>query len=217
MANDHQAHVPPMQVRIPQPCGEDFGAMPAVSGGRYCGSCAKVITDFTKMTDAQLIDWFAKHRGGCGTFRRDQLNRDLIAPEIKKAPFGMKWLLSLLILTGCVRNNDGQKSGQKTAVVEQPASPDSMQLPDTLQNVDPGQQRTKPPFVLQTRQPNVIILDPEPVLGGVPMQSFPEPAVQVPQVDTPMIMGEMPALNDTVVKVPPSQQRSIWQRLGLQR
>lgn len=81
---------------------------PAVRG-RYCGQCAKVVTDFTRMTDAQVIDWMQNIGGGCGSFRPDQLNRDLIDPVVKRVPFGFGWLLSLLILTGCVRDDGRRK------------------------------------------------------------------------------------------------------------
>jgi hypothetical protein len=114
----------PVQITIPKPCEEDFGPMPTVEGGKFCGQCSQVVVDFTRMTDAQLIDWMQNHRGGCGTFRRDQLNRDLIAPVVRKAPFGMGWLLSLLIIAGCIREENGQKVKRHSPGTEQRTKPE---------------------------------------------------------------------------------------------
>lgn len=51
---------------------------PAV-GGRHCASCEKVVTDFTRMTDGELVAWFARHQGErvCGQVDTVQLNRVL--------------------------------------------------------------------------------------------------------------------------------------------
>lgn len=62
---------------IPQPCHEDWNAMTQKEKGRHCDVCAKVVIDFTKMNDAEVIDYLQQHaqQKTCGHFRNDQLNQ----------------------------------------------------------------------------------------------------------------------------------------------
>lgn len=46
---------------------------------RHCGSCKKVITDFTQMSDPELLTYFSNNAGSCGKFSPQQLNRDIQA------------------------------------------------------------------------------------------------------------------------------------------
>jgi hypothetical protein len=45
--------------------------------GRFCTSCQLVVTDFTKMDDQEIINYFRTHQKEkiCGHFRSDQLTR----------------------------------------------------------------------------------------------------------------------------------------------
>ncbi len=59
---------------ISSPCSEKWDDFTAASGGRFCGSCKKVVVDFTKMGDAEIVDFFrAKPTHICGRLRPDQL------------------------------------------------------------------------------------------------------------------------------------------------
>ncbi|SHG82632.1 CarboxypepD_reg-like domain-containing protein [Chryseolinea serpens] len=59
---------------ISSPCSEKWNDFTAASGGRFCGSCKKVVVDFTKMGDAEIVDFFrAKPTHTCGRFRPNQL------------------------------------------------------------------------------------------------------------------------------------------------
>ena len=44
--------------------------------GRYCGSCQKVVVDFTRMTDAEVKSWFGsrKQEKVCGRLNQRQLS-----------------------------------------------------------------------------------------------------------------------------------------------
>ncbi len=49
--------------------------------GRFCRSCTRVVIDFTKMSDRELLNYFKTHSGKiCGSFRQSQLDRELV-PE----------------------------------------------------------------------------------------------------------------------------------------
>ena len=66
------------QLRVPEPCHENWNKMTPVDKGRFCDSCQKAVVDFTGMSDAQLIAYFKKPSAGsvCGRFYNDQLERD---------------------------------------------------------------------------------------------------------------------------------------------
>jgi hypothetical protein len=62
---------------ISKPCTENWNAMTPQSEGRHCGSCVKVVKDFTHMSDAELIAYLQERKdksGECGRFREDQVN-----------------------------------------------------------------------------------------------------------------------------------------------
>lgn len=78
-----QTEMEPIQLSIPTPCHENWDKMTPNQQGRFCGSCAKTVVDFSAMTDAQLINYFEnlKNENVCGRVYPDQLNRDLQKPE----------------------------------------------------------------------------------------------------------------------------------------
>ena len=57
-----------IQLKIAQPCHENWQAMTPVEQGRHCGSCAKNVVDFTIMSDREIIDYISLHASGdtCG-------------------------------------------------------------------------------------------------------------------------------------------------------
>ncbi len=61
-------------IRIAQPCHENWNDMSLQTGGRHCDSCQKVVHDFTKMNDEELIAFMkTSEKGSCGRFREDQV------------------------------------------------------------------------------------------------------------------------------------------------
>ncbi len=64
-----------MKPYIPQPCHEDWNTMAEKEKGRHCDVCAKVVVDFTKMNDEEMIDYLHRHQyqKTCGHFRTEQL------------------------------------------------------------------------------------------------------------------------------------------------
>ncbi|UYZ62149.1 carboxypeptidase-like regulatory domain-containing protein [Hymenobacter weizhouensis] len=87
-------------VTIPQPCHESWAAMTPAAQGRHCAACNKVVTDFTRMTDAEVVAWLAQQSGSsCGRFRQDQLHRPLhtAAPE---ATLWRTWLAAASAVLG---------------------------------------------------------------------------------------------------------------------
>ncbi|MFK7774793.1 MAG: carboxypeptidase-like regulatory domain-containing protein [Saprospiraceae bacterium] len=67
-----------IQINIPEPCDQNFSEMIPAQGGNFCGSCEKVIVDFTDLTDGEIAKIFMKKNGKiCGQFRKNQLDRNI--------------------------------------------------------------------------------------------------------------------------------------------
>ncbi|MCF6402276.1 carboxypeptidase-like regulatory domain-containing protein [Chitinophaga filiformis] len=76
-------------ISIPTPCHESWDAMTPADKGRFCQSCQKTVTDFSGMSNQQIISYLKSRRGKvCGRFHADQLNKELSMPaNSKKQPF----------------------------------------------------------------------------------------------------------------------------------
>lgn len=66
-----------MQLHIPKPCHEDWNGMTPDGNGRFCGSCSKIVVDFTAMSDAEVQNYLLNRSQEklCGRFTRTQLKR----------------------------------------------------------------------------------------------------------------------------------------------
>ena len=64
-----------MKPYIPEPCHEDWNAMTPKEQGRFCDVCAKVVVDFTTMSDEEIINYLQQHSKQkiCGLFSNEQL------------------------------------------------------------------------------------------------------------------------------------------------
>ena len=94
MKNSNQ---PFAQIKIPQPCQEDWTGMELNDEGRFCKHCAKSVIDFTGFTDQQLHNYFETHRNSsiCGRIPVSKLNTRFEIPKPKKS-FSGWWLLPAL-------------------------------------------------------------------------------------------------------------------------
>ncbi len=63
-----------LNISIPKPCSEKWASFLPTPDGGFCSSCSKVVVDFTKMGDTEIVDFFkTKSAHTCGRFRADQL------------------------------------------------------------------------------------------------------------------------------------------------
>ena len=70
---------PIFSIQIQEPCPENWAEMTSAERGRFCGSCQKVVTDFTAMSDSEIIAFFSnksKSENVCGRFYDRQLNKN---------------------------------------------------------------------------------------------------------------------------------------------
>jgi hypothetical protein len=78
-------HKPSKSLSIPEPCHEDWSKMTEVDKGRFCNACQKEVTDFTVLTDREILLYFKKAGTApvCGHARADQLNRPFYLPATR--------------------------------------------------------------------------------------------------------------------------------------
>ena len=70
-----------IQLKIADPCHEDWNKMSQQQQGRFCGSCQKTVIDFTTWSDKDLFHFFTNYRGGvCGRFFSTQLRKEIYIP-----------------------------------------------------------------------------------------------------------------------------------------
>ena len=65
------------KIEIPTPCHEDWSQMTPAEKGKFCQNCQKVVVDFTKKNDREVLEEINEDENLCGRFRKDQLNRKL--------------------------------------------------------------------------------------------------------------------------------------------
>jgi hypothetical protein len=82
-----------IQLYIPEPCHENWNAMTPKEQGRFCNACAKVVVDFSKMSDKEILDYISSVSGKmCGRLVEDQLNRTLSYPAKPKKLWWKYWV-----------------------------------------------------------------------------------------------------------------------------
>lgn len=101
----------PLIISIPNPCHESWDAMTPANKGRFCQSCQKTVTDFSCMSDKEIISYLNNRQGEvCGRFNTTQLNKEICVPAtVRKQPFisiaAMVTALSIAIPSAQAKNN----------------------------------------------------------------------------------------------------------------
>jgi hypothetical protein len=108
----------PINISIPEPCGERWQKMTSVPGGRHCDVCKKCIVDFTQSSDKEIWKAYQKEGKICGQFRPDQLNRLISQPKEKRAPMGIAAAAALTM---------------STPTMAQTSAPSMVEIPSTYQ------------------------------------------------------------------------------------
>lgn len=75
-------------LNIPEPCHERWDEMTPEAKGRFCGSCQKIVVDFTAMSDEQVKTYLLdkKNTNTCGRFYATQIGRPLENKSINIDP-----------------------------------------------------------------------------------------------------------------------------------
>lgn len=54
------------KITLPNPCSQQWDSMTQTNDGRFCGSCNKMVIDFTAMTNQQIINQLSDTNNVCG-------------------------------------------------------------------------------------------------------------------------------------------------------
>jgi hypothetical protein len=195
-----------INIRIPEPCHEDWGQMSSAEKGRFCNSCSKIVVDFTVMQNQEIIDYFKEASGArtCGRFRMEQLAPPLPAPIIQQSVFKRYFSYPLqriaavlitgltLFLTSCKPSVKGEISTEKPPV----DTTFSGTTDSSHTSVITGDTVIEQPKPVRKPEPKIdrhdILGEPavEPVMQGIsimepdPVESFPMGKIRIDVVDT---------------------------------
>ena len=91
-----------IQIRIPEPCSEDWALMTPNEKGRHCAQCDKCVVDLSGSTDREVYQYVSEHAGEkmCGRLRFSQLGRDIKPDFDKSAPWTWLRMAASMLLGG---------------------------------------------------------------------------------------------------------------------
>ncbi|HEY0245065.1 MAG TPA: carboxypeptidase-like regulatory domain-containing protein [Mucilaginibacter sp.] len=113
---------PIQKITIPQPCRQDWQLMTPVEQGRHCLQCSKTVTDFTLMTNTEILTYFTSHENVCGRFAQDQLgniNNQLDYENTKNNTGWKKWLAAMVFLGSTMFFKASAQSATTAPQIEQ--------------------------------------------------------------------------------------------------
>ncbi len=118
-------------ISIPQPCGQSWQQMETTENGRHCAHCAKIVVDFSKMTNDEILAYLAGTSNVCGRFNEFQLpnvNYQLGLENQRKKLGWKKWVAAVsLLVTGLVNRAMAQTAPASPVNTQQNASDNSRQ------------------------------------------------------------------------------------------
>lgn len=70
------------RIQIPEPCHEGWQNMTPTEKGRHCKTCDKVVVDFSRMSDHEIIKFIeekkVQNKRVCGHFKSNQIDRQML-------------------------------------------------------------------------------------------------------------------------------------------
>lgn len=143
------------KISIPDPCNENWNEMTPTEKGRFCGSCQKEVTDFSKMTKIEIQDFFIKKatESTCGRFEARQIT-EFNRPEVKTRKLNSKpwWVAAATIFIFAKQGiSQGKPQIENQSKVEISKSPVAMEAPKESK-VDPGDEVINDSLVTITGQ-----------------------------------------------------------------
>lgn len=129
-----------IQLQIPEPCHENWQTMSPKEQGRFCGSCQKMVVDFSIMSDKEILNYISSANTHlCGRFSNDQLNREIKAAENKRR-FSWAYVWNVLLATFLVTESYAQGEPvmkKKPVTTKKPVLPNALPTMGTVAVVEP--------------------------------------------------------------------------------
>lgn len=168
-----------LQISVPEPCSNRWEDMSFVNEAqRHCSSCEKLITDFTQMSDAQLLSYFKSNPVSCGMFAPDQLNRQIHNKQRTK----ISWLTTLAIPALLVFSETHAQEPKSSVNIEQRADSSTQKIRIPLDDVFHTMKDTL--IVSGTVFENSDSLEELPLIGALVLFHLPDSTVQQCVTDT---------------------------------
>jgi hypothetical protein len=106
-----------INLSVPEPCSEKWQNFIPVEDGGFCAKCSKVVIDFTKMSDDEIISYFRrKSQNSCGRFYPEQLKTYTFKDGAGVTPgfalMGAAFISFIILFFG----NEGKAQGKKEKV-----------------------------------------------------------------------------------------------------
>ena len=133
----------PVSIRIEKPCHEDWDKMTPTESGKFCGSCRKNVTDFSAMTDNEILAFLEQHTGSmCGQLRGSQLNRAIVHTRLSGKNYHLNTLFAALMVAGATAAVSAQSTTgpandyHPTVVIDgkHPTGPVCIKVPEAKEN-----------------------------------------------------------------------------------
>jgi len=106
-----------IHLQVADPCHENWNTMTASEQGRYCQSCCKTVTDFSMMTDKEILNHLSKRDADvCGRFSADQLDRTLMGDHKRKFSWAYVWNFVIATFLTVNYASAQQTTGRSTKV-----------------------------------------------------------------------------------------------------
>jgi hypothetical protein len=105
-------------IRIPEPCHQQWQQMTPTANGRHCEQCCKTVVDFTKMSNNEIINHLSTNNHVCGRIGEQQvnsINMQLVSQQPQNKGGWVKWMMAaaLFVSTAYSRAN-AQSTTQPT-------------------------------------------------------------------------------------------------------
>jgi hypothetical protein len=145
-------------IYIQEPCHENWSNMSSEDHGRFCHSCSKTVTDFSNMTDTEILKHLSAASGNaCGRFASDQVNREIHTPATQARKTFWAYLLSMCLPVMIADRLNAQKkvtakpkteqtASAKPAKMQQFINVDCQEISDTSKLTNSGGQVEGEPF-----------------------------------------------------------------------
>jgi len=103
-------------IQLSTPCTVAQDQLVDLSKGSYCRTCEKQVVDYTNMNDRELIQALRQNHTGCGSFRKNQLDRPLIENELVRRGYSLAAIALLFAIQLCSLEISGQSTNSNTHV-----------------------------------------------------------------------------------------------------
>lgn len=84
------------KITLPNPCSQQWNSMTQTNDGRFCGSCNKMVIDFTAMTNQQIINQLSETNNICGRIGTKQFAAVNYQLQQENAPVTNIWKRMIL-------------------------------------------------------------------------------------------------------------------------